>query len=55
MNSSGLGLAIVASIINAHNGKVEVESEPGRTEFRVELPVQGCQAVAQVQPSLSGG
>ena len=38
MNSSGLGLAIVASIIKAHNGTVEVESRPGRTEFRVRLP-----------------
>jgi two-component system sensor histidine kinase TrcS len=38
MNSSGLGLAIVASITEAHRGTVAVESQPGRTAFRVRLP-----------------
>jgi two-component system sensor histidine kinase TrcS len=37
-NSSGLGLAIVASITEAHGGSVAVESRPGRTVFRVRLP-----------------
>lgn len=37
---SGLGLAVVASIVRAHRGSVEVESEPGRgTRFTVRLPV----------------
>ena len=36
--SSGLGLAIVTSIAKAHNGRVAVESHPGRTEFTVTLP-----------------
>ncbi|MES5818498.1 HAMP domain-containing sensor histidine kinase [Streptomyces sp. RG80] len=38
---SGLGLAIVAAISAAHGGGVEVRSEPGRTEFRIELPLAG--------------
>ncbi len=38
MGSSGLGLAIVASIVDAHGGTVTVESRPGRTEFTVRLP-----------------
>jgi two-component system sensor histidine kinase TrcS len=38
LNSSGLGLAIVASITEAHGGSVTAESRPGRTEFRVRLP-----------------
>lgn len=37
-NSSGLGLAIVSSIVEAHGGTVGARSRPGRTEFLVRLP-----------------
>jgi two-component system OmpR family sensor kinase len=37
--STGLGLAIVSAVVDGHNGTVDVQSEPGRTEFRVRLPV----------------
>jgi len=36
--STGLGLAIVQAVVAAHHGVVTVDSRPGRTEFRVELP-----------------
>ena len=36
---SGLGLALVAKIMGDHGGLIEVESRPGRTEFRLCLPV----------------
>lgn len=36
---SGLGLAIVAAITGAHGGHIGVRSEPGRTEFTLELPL----------------
>ena len=36
---SGLGLALVAKIVGDHGGVVEFESRPGRTLFRVLLPV----------------
>jgi signal transduction histidine kinase len=36
---TGLGLDIVRRLIQRHNGMVELRSEPGRTEFRVTLPV----------------
>lgn len=39
--STGLGLAIVTAVVHAHHGQVSVASEPGRTEFRVELPLAG--------------
>ncbi|MET7568537.1 ATP-binding protein [Streptomyces sp. NPDC005492] len=35
---SGLGLAIAAAVVQAHGGRIHVESEPGRTEFTVALP-----------------
>ena len=37
---SGLGLAIVQKLVVAHHGDVAVESEPGRTVFRVLLPMR---------------
>ncbi|MET4136225.1 HAMP domain-containing sensor histidine kinase [Pseudarthrobacter sp. PvP090] len=36
--TSGLGLSIVQSIVEAHGGTVGVTSVPGRTEFTVRLP-----------------
>jgi two-component system nitrogen regulation sensor histidine kinase GlnL len=36
---SGLGLALVAKIIGDHGGLIQVDSRPGRTEFRLHLPV----------------
>lgn len=34
----GLGLSIVQKIITSYGGTISVESEPGKTEFRIELP-----------------
>lgn len=36
---SGLGLAVVAKIINDHGGMIEFDSRPRRTTFYVRLPV----------------
>lgn len=36
---SGLGLDIVQKIVEKHQGKLQVESEPGKTTFTVELPL----------------
>lgn len=38
-SGQGLGLALVAKIIADHGGLIEVESRPGRTEFRLHLPM----------------
>ena len=35
----GLGLTLVAKLVEAHGGLIEVESEPGRTVFHVLLPI----------------
>jgi two-component system, NtrC family, nitrogen regulation sensor histidine kinase GlnL len=43
---TGLGLALVAKIINDHGGAVEFDSEPGRTTFRVMLPLQFLHAAS---------
>jgi two-component system nitrogen regulation sensor histidine kinase GlnL len=36
---TGLGLPIAQSIINAHSGLVECQSEPGQTVFSIFLPI----------------
>jgi len=36
---TGLGLAVAQAIAKAHGGEIEVESAPGRTLFRVRLPL----------------
>ncbi|PJE01083.1 MAG: two-component sensor histidine kinase [Leptospira sp.] len=36
---SGLGLGIVKGIIEKHKGTIKVDSEPGKTEFKVYLPI----------------
>ncbi|WP_460926163.1 ATP-binding protein, partial [Novispirillum itersonii] len=36
---SGLGLPLVAKLINDHGGIVEFESTPRRTVFKVMLPI----------------
>ena len=42
---SGLGLAIVRKIVDAHDGRIDVNSAPGRgTCFRVTLPVANAPA-----------
>ncbi len=38
---TGLGLAIVHRVVGDHGGAVDVESRPGRTVFRVRLPLSG--------------
>ncbi|MGR3435982.1 MAG: two-component system sensor histidine kinase NtrB [Shimia sp.] len=38
-NGTGLGLALVSKIIAEHDGWISVDSVPGRTVFRVSLPV----------------
>jgi two-component system sensor histidine kinase TrcS len=41
LGCSGLGLAIVLSIVEAHGGTVTAQSRPGRTQFTVRLPAVG--------------
>jgi two-component system nitrogen regulation sensor histidine kinase GlnL len=43
---AGLGLALVAKLVANHGGLVDFESEPGRTSFRVLLPIAPHPATA---------
>ena len=36
---TGLGLAIVRKVVDAHDGRIAATSAPGRTTFRITLPV----------------
>jgi two-component system nitrogen regulation sensor histidine kinase GlnL len=38
-NGTGLGLALVSKIVSEHEGWISVDSVPGRTVFRISLPV----------------
>ena len=38
---TGLGLDIVRRLVQHNDGQIEVDSRPGRTEFRVTLPIDG--------------
>ena len=57
-SGSGLGLALVSKIISDHGGVIACESEPGRTQFRLLLPVAAApevpEEVAAVAAEASG-
>jgi len=38
-NGTGLGLALISKIVSDHDGWIAVDSVPGRTVFRISLPV----------------
>ena len=46
-SGSGLGLALVAKIVADHGGLIEVDSRPGRTEFRLHLPMHADEPASQ--------
>jgi two-component system, NtrC family, nitrogen regulation sensor histidine kinase GlnL len=45
-HGAGLGLALVSKLVAAHGGLIDFESEPGRTVFRVLLPIMSDEDVA---------
>ena len=47
--STGLGLSIVAAVVNAHGGQIWVDSVPGHTCFTVRLPLASVPAAGAVR------
>jgi signal transduction histidine kinase len=48
-HGTGLGLDVVRRLVRQNDGNISVESQPGRTEFRVALPAVRIEA-QRVQP-----
>ncbi len=44
---TGLGLAITHRIVTDHGGNIDVESRPGRTCFRLTIPIGGTESHAE--------
>lgn len=53
LTGSGLGLALVAKIVGDHGGVIDCESRPGRTRFRILLPVARGKLAAPDDISMS--
>jgi PAS domain S-box-containing protein len=51
-DGTGLGLPITHRIVTDHGGTIDVETAPGRTLFRVILPIAGPQATNPRQPGV---
>jgi signal transduction histidine kinase len=42
---TGLGLDIARRLVREHGGGIELDSRPGRTEFRVTLPIASNETI----------
>ena len=47
-SGTGLGLSISQSIVNQHHGLIECDSQPGKTIFRLLLPLEKPEGTSHI-------
>ena len=51
-SGSGLGLTLAQSFVQMHGGFISVQSEPGKTEFHIQIPYTSADFLTNIDPKV---